>query len=71
MNIPKISVGDRLELKKKHPCGTSFFSVLRVGSDVRIVCEGCRRDMVLPREKLEKAIKKIYHPIESESEENG
>ena len=71
MNIPKISVGDRLELKKKHPCGTSFFSVLRVGSDVRIVCEGCRRDMVLSREKLEKAIKKIYHPIESESEENG
>ena len=71
MNIPKISVGDRLELKKKHPCGTSVFSVLRVGSDVRIVCEGCRRDMVLSREKLEKAIKKIYHPIESESEENG
>lgn len=71
MNIPKISVGDKLELKKKHPCGTSFFSVLRVGSDVRIVCEGCRRDMVLSREKLEKAIKKIYHPIESESEENG
>ena len=71
MNIPKISVGDRLELKKKHPCGTSFFSVLRVGSDVRIVCEGCRRDMVLSREMLEKAIKKIYHPIESESEENG
>ena len=59
MNIPKISVGDRLELKKKHPCGTSFFSVLRVGSDVRIVCEGCRRDMVLSREMLEKAIKKI------------
>ena len=71
MNIPKISVGDKLEMKKKHPCGTSVFSVLRVGSDVRIVCEGCGRDMVLPREKLEKAIKKIYHPIESESEENG
>ena len=71
MNIPKISVGDRLELKKKHPCGTSVFSVLRVGSDVRIVCDGCGRDMVLPREKLEKAIKKIHHPIESESEENG
>ena len=61
MNIPKINVGDRLELKKKHPCGTAVFSVLRTGSDIRIVCDGCGRDMVLPREKLEKAIRKIHH----------
>ena len=59
MNIPKIAVGDRLELKKKHPCGVSVFEVLRVGSDIRIVCTGCGRDLVLPREKLEKAIRKI------------
>ena len=58
MNIPKILVGDRLELKKQHPCGTSVFEVLRIGSDIRIVCTGCGRDMVLPREKLEKAIDK-------------
>lgn len=68
MVIPKINVGDRLELKKKHPCGTSVFSVLRVGSDIRIVCEGCGRDMVLPREKLEKAIKKIHTPDVNENE---
>ena len=57
--IPKISVGDILELKKSHPCGVKSFSVLRIGSDIRIVCTGCGRDMVLPRMKLEKAIKKI------------
>ena len=68
MVIPKISVGDRIELKKKHPCGTSEFSVLRVGSDIRIVCSGCGRDMVLPREKLEKAIKKIHHISEDDHE---
>ena len=71
MNIPKITVGDKLELKKKHPCGTAFFSVLRVGSDLRIVCDGCGRDMVLPREKLEKAIKKIHPSNESDSADNG
>ena len=59
MNIPKFSVGDLLELKKKHPCGSSVFEVLRTGSDVRVVCAGCGRDLVLPREKLEKAIRKI------------
>lgn len=67
MNIPKILVGDILELKKKHPCGSLRFKVLRIGSDIRIVCEGCGRDMVLPREKLEHAIRKIY-PAENNEE---
>lgn len=57
--IIKISVGDTLEMKKQHPCGARRFKVLRVGSDVRVVCEGCGRDMTMPRIKLEKAIKKI------------
>ncbi len=59
MVIPKISVGDVLELKKPHPCGSSRFETVRTGSDIRIICTGCGRDMTLPREKLEKAIKKI------------
>ena len=59
MKILKISVGDMLELKKPHPCGNKMFKVLRVGSDVRIVCQSCGRDMTLDRVKLEKAIKSI------------
>jgi len=59
VNIPKFNVGDTLELKKNHPCGDKRFTVMRTGSDIRIVCLGCGRDMTLPREKLEKAIKKI------------
>ena len=59
MIIPKFNVGDTLELKKNHPCGEKRFTVMRVGSDIRIVCCGCGRDITMPREKLEKAIKKI------------
>lgn len=59
IKIPVIRVGDTLELKKPHPCGSNLFSCVRVGSDVRIICNGCGRDMTLPREKLEKSIKKI------------
>ena len=59
-NIIKIAVGDILELKKPHPCGEKSFTVMRIGSDIRIVCRGCGRDMTLPRIKLEKAIKKIH-----------
>lgn len=62
--IPKISVGDTLELKKQHPCGSKNFTVLRVGSDVRIVCCGCGRDMTLERIKLEKSIKSILTTTE-------
>jgi len=62
--IPKINVGDVLELKKPHPCGEKRFRVLRVGSDVRIACAGCGRDMTLDRIKLEKAIKKINSPTD-------
>ena len=59
MKIIKFSVGDMLIFKKKHPCGADTFTVLRTGSDVRIVCTGCGRDMTLPRLTVEKSIKKI------------
>ena len=58
-NILKFSVGDTVELKKNHPCGAKLFKILRVGSEIRIVCEGCGRDMVLDRLKLEKSVKKL------------
>lgn len=69
MNIPKISVNDTLELKKSHPCGSRLFTVVRIGSDIRIICTGCGRDMTLPREKLERAIKKIHTSKEAENEQ--
>ena len=66
MNIPKICPGDTLEFKKNHPCGSNKFSVVRVGSDIRLICSGCGRDMTLSREKVEKSIKKITHTEDHE-----
>ena len=59
MQIIRMRVDDVLELKKPHPCGENRFRVMRVGSEVRIVCIGCGRDMVLDRVKLERAIRKL------------
>jgi len=59
MEIIKFEVGDTLIMKKKHPCGSDRMKVLRVGSDIRVVCEGCSRDMTVAREKLEKNIKRV------------
>ncbi|MBR6650637.1 MAG: DUF951 domain-containing protein [Clostridia bacterium] len=57
--IIRFSTGDILELKKPHPCGSKQFRCERGGSDIRIVCIGCGRDMTIPRIKLEKSIKKV------------
>ena len=53
------SVGDVLLMKKKHPCSSDKFKVMRGGTDVRVVCQGCGRDMTIERTSLEKMIKKV------------
>lgn len=54
-----VKVGDLIEVKKTHPCGSKIFSVLRVGMDFKIKCEKCGREIMLPRFKVEKNIRKI------------
>ena len=60
MQIVRFSLGDTLRLKKPHPCGRADFRVLRVGSDIRLLCLGCGRDLTLPRFNLEKMIKTVF-----------
>ena len=57
--VVALAVGDTVQMRKKHPCGSELFTVLRVGSDVRIRCLGCQRDLTLERVKLEKEIRKV------------
>lgn len=59
MQIIKFEEGDLLEMKKSHPCGAKEMLVKRTGSDIRVVCIGCGRDVTVPRVKLEKNIKKV------------
>lgn len=54
-----IHVGDVLELKKQHPCGSREWQVLRVGMDFKLKCVGCGHELMLPRSKAEKSVKKI------------
>ena len=57
-----VQVGDILEMKKPHPCGSRRFLVLRSGMDFKIRCTGCGREVMLPRAKIEKNIKKVIKP---------
>ena len=57
-----IAVGDTILTRKKHPCGAQSFEVLRVGMDFKIRCTGCGHEVMLPRAKIEKNIKKVIKP---------
>ena len=54
-----IKVGDCVIMKKKHPCGSDRFMVLRVGLDFKLLCCGCGREMMIPRVKIIKSIKGV------------
>ncbi len=54
-----VRVGDVLKMKKKHPCGSDRFLVTRTGMDFKIKCLGCNHEVMVPRVKAEKNIKRI------------
>jgi len=52
-----INVGDIVKLKKKHPCGSFEWEVLRIGADFRLQCMGCRHQIMIPRKQVEKKLR--------------
>ena len=59
-------VGEVIRMKKPHPCGANQWKLLRVGMDFRLQCVGCGREVMLPRLKCEKNIKKVLRPQEEQ-----
>ncbi len=56
--------GDRLVMKKKHPCGSNEMLVLRSGMDFKLRCVGCGREFMIPRSKAEKNVKTVIREAE-------
>ena len=50
-------LGDIVRLKKKHPCGSFNWEILRTGMDFRLKCRGCGHLILIPRTKFEKMVK--------------
>ena len=57
----ELNVGDIIKMKKKHPCGSNEWEILRIGADFRLKCMGCEHQLMLPRVKVEKNIKKYIN----------
>ena len=53
----EINLGDIVRMKKKHPCGSFEWEVLRVGADFRLKCTGCGHQIMMKRTLFEKNLK--------------
>jgi len=52
-------LGDIVEMKKQHACGTNKWQITRVGVDIKIKCQNCNREIMMDRLEFDKKVKKI------------
>ena len=66
--MKNFTIGDVVQMKKQHPCGSNQWEIYRTGMDIGIKCIGCERTLMLPRPKFEKSVKKIIKTAEAKEE---
>ncbi|MEK4248455.1 DUF951 domain-containing protein [Paenibacillus sp. FSL W7-1287] len=59
MERKQFELGDIVQMKKLHPCGSNEMIVIRMGMDIRMKCVGCGHSILLPRAKFEKNMRKV------------
>ncbi len=65
-----LKVGDVVRMKKAHPCGNHLWLVTRLGADIGITCEKCRRHVMLARSLMERRVREVIPRIR-ESRDSG
>lgn len=73
--LPDLQMKDHLRLRKPHPCGSYEWTVVRLGADIGLECNGCQHRVMLTRRELTKRMKLNLTAQEREkqrdSEENN
>ena len=57
--IEDLLLGDLVQMRKTHPCGSDKWTVIRVGADIKIRCSGCGRIVMMDRADFTKRMKKV------------
>ena len=55
----EVKIGDVVRMKKPHPCGGYQWEVTRLGADIGLRCQQCRRHLLLPRPYLERRVREV------------
>jgi len=61
LTLLEVRVGDIAQLRKRHPCGSDEWRVVRIGADIGLRCLGCDRRVTLPRHRFERRVKTLRH----------
>lgn len=59
MERKSFNLGDIVRMKKKHPCGSFNWQIVRMGADIKIKCQGCGRLVMLSRSQFERQLIKV------------
>lgn len=63
-------LGDLVEMKKPHPCGTNRWEITRMGADIKIKCTNCGHVVMLSRREFEKKLKKVLVKADANNEKS-
>lgn len=55
--IRKLEMNEIVKTRKKHPCGSDEWEIVRVGADIKAKCLGCGHVIMMPRLKFLKTLK--------------
>jgi hypothetical protein len=64
--LPDLQLGDKVRLRKPHPCGSFEWEVVRLGADIGLECIQCKRRILLPRRQLSRQTKAVLHKDKNE-----
>ena len=57
--MEELLLGDLVQMRKTHPCGSDKWTVIRVGADIKIRGSGCSRSVMMDRADFTKRMKKV------------
>jgi hypothetical protein len=70
--IPHFDVGDVVETRKRHPCGSVTWEIYRTGMDIGVRCQGCGRHVMMPRPKFERRVRRVLRrAVEGSAQGDG
>ena len=55
----ELNLGERVQLRKAHPCGGAYWTIIRTGADIKLKCERCGHIVMMSREAFVRAVKSI------------
>ena len=54
----ELNLGDIVEMKKAHACGSKQWEITRLGVDLKLKCIGCGHEIMMDRLEFNKKMKK-------------